>query len=266
MKKVKIAFGGGRKLGIKTLKWLSEQNNFEIVAVCPVPEEFDAESHNAFINAANEFQWNVCDISELKNMELDIGLSVNYHKIINKDILELCRKGFYNIHHSYNLRLRGRNITTHAILNTLSEQIFYHGTTLHKMVSQLDAGPIAASRPIQINYYDTAFSLFQKADEEALSLIKEWLPRIAFQEVFLYEPPKEGVHCYRNADLPDRAIDMERMSKEEIDTFIRAFDFPGKEPAFLEAGGEKIHLVYYARGSYRYEYVVKGKTYYTDLS
>lgn len=264
-KRVKIAYGCGRALGVKTLQWLCEQKDFEIVAVCPIPKKLDEDFNPLIMEIAHNNNLNVCDISELLNLNIDIGLSINYYKIIDRNVLQHCKKGFYNVHHSYNLRLRGRNITTYAIINTLNENIFYHGTTLHKMAPELDAGAIVASQSVEIENWDTAYSLFQKVDEAALILIKEWLPRIAFQKIFLYEPPKDSVHCYRNIDLPLRALTQENMSNIEIDTYIRAFDFPGYEPAFIEQGEKKIHLVYEPRDEFIFEYKIGDYTYYSDI-
>lgn len=264
MKKVKVAFGGGRTLGVKILEWLCTQDYLEIAAVCPNPIELDQYAYDEIKKIAEKNKLRFCEISEILLLDIDIGLSVNYYKKIREDILCHCRNGFYNVHHSYNLRLRGRNITTHAIINTLTENIFYHGTSLHKMVPELDAGPIVASRAIEISCKDTAYSLFQKADKQAMSMIIEWLPRLSAQKVFLYEPPIEGVHYYKNMDLPSRLLDINKMSTKELDVYIRAFDFPDKEPAFIEINGKKIHLVIDKRGKYIHQYNLNGCIYFTD--
>lgn len=264
MEKCKIAFAGGRLLGLEVLHWLSLQDCFEIIAVCPISNDDDPEYYCRMIELVKEKNLFLCDIQDFKNFKVDIGLSVNYNKIIRSDLLKHCVKGFYNVHHSYNLRLRGRNVATHAILNTLKEPVFYHGTTLHKMVPELDAGGIVASESIPIDNDDTAFTLFKKADSLALSLIKVWIPRIAFEKIFLYNPPTENVYMYKNVDLPERLINRE-MTCEQIDTYIRAFDFPGKEPAYVMEKNKKIHLVYRERDSYKYEYRIDKNTYYTDI-
>lgn len=263
MEKVKIAFAGGRLLGVRTLKWLASQELFDVIAVCPVPLISDPDYYGKMTDIINENSFYTCDIDKLIDKEIDIGLSVNYHKIIGENILNHCKKGFYNVHHSYNLRLRGRNITTHALLNTLQEDVFYHGTTLHLMVSELDAGGIVASEAINIETTDTAYSLFNKTDEVALKMIIEWFPRIAKEKIFLYHPPEEGVHSYKNSDLPSREINI-NMSEQTIDSYIRAFDFPGKEPAYIQEHGRKIYLVFEKRDQYNKKFVLHGKTYYTE--
>lgn len=246
------------------MKWLCMLKWVEIVTVCPIPEEFDADAAGEMRRIMKDNNLREGTIESVRGMEFDIGLSVNYHKIIPEDILLTCKKGFYNVHHSYNLRLRGRNITTHAILNYRKEGISYHGTTLHKMVPKLDAGPVVASAACEIEYTDTAYTLFQKADALALQLVREWFPRIACQTVYPYQPCDEGVHYYRNKDLPPKEIPMELLDSEEIYDYVRAFDFMGKEPAYVIINGLKRNLVLRERGGYREIIEVKGHCYYTD--
>lgn len=262
--KVKLIFGGGRSLGVKVLRWLCSLEWVEICAVCPIPKEYDMAAADEMRAVIMENQLPEYTMDEIKDMYFDVGLSVNYHKIIPAEILSLCTKGFYNIHHSYNLRLKGRNITTHAILNARKEGIHYHGTTLHMMVPELDAGPIVASAACEIRENDTAYTLFERVDALALQLIKEWFPRIAFETIYTYMPPEEGVHCYKNKDLPPKEIPLRELNSDEFFDYVRAFDFPGNEPAFIIEKGIKKHLVVQAREGYEKKILIKDKYYYTD--
>lgn len=234
------------------------------MAVCPIPEEYDSDCAAEMRQVICENRLRECTIKEIIKETVDLGLSVNYHRIIPDDILKQCKKGFYNVHHSYNLRLKGRNITTHAILNSRKEGIYYHGTTLHKMVPELDAGPIVVSYACDINDEDTAYTLFQKVDKLALEMIKEWFPRIALQKVYLYPAPKEGTHSYKEKDLPSKEIPVNLLSAEEIYDYVRAFDFIGKEPAYIINDGVKNRIVLRERDSYRKEIEIKGFHYYSD--
>ena len=263
-KKIEMVFGGGRKLGIEVLKWLCTLEWLQITAVCPVPFEFDMDFADELQKVIKENHLKSCVFEDLKGMKFDIGLSVNYHAIIPDEILQICEKGFYNIHHSYNLSLRGRNTTTHAILNTKKEGVYYHGTTLHKMISQLDAGPVVASTACEIDDNDTAYSLFCKVDALALQIIKEWIPRLAYQTVYPYQPPKEGIHYYKNKDLPSKEIQIDLLEGDVIYDYVRAFDFPGKEPAYVMKNGVKRNLVLHKRPGFTKKIEIKNCIYYTD--
>lgn len=256
-----MVYCGGRLLGVNVLSWLCKQENVCIKAICPIEKKYDEQHYTAMIDLAAKYKIKLCDINQFP--EADYGLSVNYNRIINSEALFRCKNGFFNVHHSYNLRLRGRNISTHAILNTLHEKIYYHGTCIHRMVPALDAGPIVASVSFPIAPDDTAYSLFCKADRFALELIKDWWPRILWQTVFPYMPSEEGIHIYKNSELPSRII--ETANLDEIDALIRAFDFPGKEPAYILKNGEKTHLVYHRRDNYQNEIQIGEKTFFTDV-
>ena len=261
---VKILFGGGRGLGAEILKWLVGLEWVDIASVCPIPEELDGCYAKEIRQIIHENHLKESTIEEIAEEKFDLGLSVNYHKIIPAHILENCQKGFFNVHHSYNLRLKGRNITTHAILNSRKEEIYYHGTTLHKMVPELDAGPIVASYACSIEEDDTAFSLFQKVDRLAFEMVKEWFPRIALQKVYLYPVPEEGIHSYRERDLPPKEIPIDILSAEEIYDYVRAFDFTGKEPAYIIKDSKKKRIVLKEREGFREKTEIKGRCYYSD--
>ncbi len=262
--KVKMIFAGGRRLGINVLSWLCTLSWIEVAAIVPIPRELDMEAADDMQRIIDRYQLQVCSMEEVKGKQFDIGLSVNYHKIIPAEILSVCKRGFYNIHHSYNMRLRGRNIATHAILNCRKEKKFYHGTSLHMMIPELDAGPIIASAACEISYMDTAFSLFQKTDRLALQLVKEWFPRIAQETVYPYYVPEAGVHYYKNKDLPSKEILVDVWDGEKIYDYVRAFDFPDKEPAYIFEDGMKKELVLEPRNIYTERIYIKGHTYYTN--
>lgn len=263
MSKCKVIFLGSRDLGYKTLKWLIEDSRFDVVGVCLYPNNGKRFWETDPRELSQQFGIPERSEEDLEKIEFDIGISVNYHKVIKESTLKLANRGFWNIHHSYNLRLRGRNITTHAILRSNIDNIHYHGTTLHKMVTELDAGPIAASQAIPIYPSDTAYSLFLRVNELAFSLFTEWIPRIAFEEVYPYAPPTKGVMMFKAHDLPSREL-FPTLTDAEIYDKIRAFDFPGQEPAYIYKDGKKIEVVIYRRDQYQNEIIIGNKKMYTE--
>jgi len=64
------------------------------------------------------------DEMEMIGEGFDLGISVNYWKIIREPLLSCPVLGFVNVHHSYNLRFRGRNCTTHAIIRARKDNVF----------------------------------------------------------------------------------------------------------------------------------------------
>lgn len=266
-KRVKIFFAGGRKLGNEVLDWMCNQKWIDIVAVCPIPIEADGVYGIEIRRTEQKYHLKEILMDEATNIDADLGLSVNYNRIIKPVVFNSFIKGFFNVHHSYNMRLRGRHIATHAILESRKDNIFYHGTSLHKIEEKLDAGQIVASYSCPIEYDDTAYTLFNKCDKLALKMIQDWLPRIAFEKIMTYTAPNQLVHEYRASDLPDRCMNsfFQQSDDKSVRDFIRAFDFPGNEPTFLLDGTIKKHFVLYPRDEFVFPYEIKGNTFFSDV-
>ena len=83
-------------------------------------------------------------------------------------MIEKPRFVFVNIHHSHNLYLRGRGMSSRAVLE--SNRIPYHGTCIHYTDDRLDTGPILELKTFDILDTDTAWDLSLKADACAENL------------------------------------------------------------------------------------------------
>ena len=260
--KVRVIFLGGRELGCRILEWMIIDPRFKVVGVVASP----CSELTILKGLIKKYSLQeVYELEDLKNIEFDIGISINYHKILCKTILQLAPLGFWNIHHSYNMRLRGRNITTHAILLSKANKLYYHGTSLHKMIEDLDAGPIVASYSTPILPEDTAYSLFSRVNDLAFDLFTDWIPRIAYEKIYPYESPVEGIMMFKNKDLPSKEIST-MSSNDEIFDKIRAFDFPGQDPAFVWCNGKKINLVVNKRDEFIFPVNIFGKVVFSDKS
>lgn len=74
----------------------------------------------------------------------------------------------------------------------------------------------------------------------------------------------EGIHSYREKDLPSKEIPIDLLSAEEIYDYVRAFDYIGREPAYIINNGLKKSVVLREREGYRRKIEIKGFCYYTD--
>lgn len=258
----KILFLGGRELGYRVLKWLVMDLRFQVVGVSLINEK-DTKIEVMIQKLLKDYHLKEIDISDIDKLDFSTGLSVNYDKIINQKVIDYAPNGFWNVHHSYNMRLRGRNITTHAILES-KNKIHYHGTSIHKIVKKLDAGPILASIATTIYDFDTAFTLFSRVNDLAFNLITEWVPRICFEKVYPYAGPSDGVKYFKNKDLPSKSLDIS-IPDDIFYNYVRAFDFPGFSPAYITIQDEKAELVLFKRDCYIHEVKVKNMIFYSNI-
>jgi methionyl-tRNA formyltransferase len=116
-------------------------------------------------NTTAELQEVVTDLAP------DVAIVVAYGRILTKDSLESVPLGWWNVHFSLLPRWRGAAPVQHALLagdeNT--------GISLFRIVPELDAGPVFASKPHPIGAHDTTGSLLEKLSHLAPALVEDLL-------------------------------------------------------------------------------------------
>lgn len=238
--KVRVLFFGSRPLGKKALELLLGYDNVEIVGVITKGKSNAAwwrDDPSEIIEGLPSIE-----IDDIDKVDFDLGVSINYWRMIEEKIICRPKLGFINLHHSHNLYFRGRDMTSHAILNARDESMWYHGTCLHYTDDGLDTGPVIASKACDISEQDTAWTLFNKVEKLGSDLLEEWLPRVLTRKVPSCHPSGENPLNYRK-NLK-RELDVVSISDEQLYDFVRAFDFNNLfEPAYyLDSESNKVFL------------------------
>ncbi|WP_315708883.1 bifunctional UDP-4-amino-4-deoxy-L-arabinose formyltransferase/UDP-glucuronic acid oxidase ArnA [Brenneria uluponensis] len=114
-------------------------------------------------------------VERVAAMSPDVIFSFYYRNLLSDDILQCAHQGAFNLHGSLLPRYRGRAPLNWVLVNGETET----GVTLHRMVSQADAGNIVAQQRIAIDEKDTALSLHGKVRDAAGQLLAAALPGIA---------------------------------------------------------------------------------------
>ena len=241
MKAVVFAY---HNMGIAGLEELA-QHGFDIAAVFTHEDDPDencwfgsvkdwAVKKNITVYTAeevNEPQW-IKKISELKP---DIIFSFYYRKMICREILEIPRLGAFNLHGSLLPAYRGRCPVNWVLINGEKRT----GVTLHYMIDKPDAGDIVGQKEVEIEFKDTAKTLYDKLCTTAKLLLDEVLPAIKTGRI----PRRKqnlAVGSYYGGRRPeDGCIDWHE-SAQDIYNLIRGVSepYPGAF-AFLE-NGEKL--------------------------
>jgi UDP-4-amino-4-deoxy-L-arabinose formyltransferase / UDP-glucuronic acid dehydrogenase (UDP-4-keto-hexauronic acid decarboxylating) len=113
-------------------------------------------------------------VEKIKSLAPDVIFSFYFRQLVSSAILDIPRRGSFNVHGSLLPRYRGRSPVNWVLVNGEKET----GVTLHYMVPQADAGDIVGQKPIPIADNDTALSLHRKAVYAATVLLHEVLPQI----------------------------------------------------------------------------------------
>jgi methionyl-tRNA formyltransferase len=233
----RVVFLGSRVLGKFALKFLASRNDIDLIGKV-VLDDYSNEYWN---EDPADISWPpTIKYEKLSEIDFDLGISVNYWKIVRPPILDKPKMGFYNIHHSYNLMYRGVNINTFAILEARKNNRWYHGTTLHRMAENVDAGDIVSSMSCPITELDTAFTLFCKVEALCRDLIVEWFPRLWSGEVAL-TPPSPKYKTFMRRDMISRHL---RADWDALNLYdhVRALTFPPFERPYIIPDDRKVHL------------------------
>ncbi len=115
-------------------------------------------------------------LQSIKSFNLDLGVVFAYGKILPKELLDIPRFGFWNLHASLLPKLRGASPIAYAILTGEKET----GITVMQMDEGMDTGPILLQERVEILEDETTQTLTDKlknlaviALEKALKLHKE---------------------------------------------------------------------------------------------
>ena len=114
--------------------------------VKPTPIQNLAETLNIECRMPLSLNNNVEEFDYLKKLNADLAIVVGYGQILSKEILNLTKKGFINIHASLLPKLRGAAPIQRSIMNLDKKT----GISIMKLTEELDAGPICNSYPLDI--------------------------------------------------------------------------------------------------------------------
>jgi len=118
----------------------------------------------------NKPEW----IQKISRLSPDIIFSFYYRHMIGKDILSIPPSGAYNLHGSLLPAYRGRVPVNWVLVNGEKKT----GITLHHMTEKPDAGDIVGQKAVDIDFDDTARTLYGKLCKAAGILLGEILPLI----------------------------------------------------------------------------------------
>jgi methionyl-tRNA formyltransferase len=105
---------------------------------------------------------------KIKNLKPDLGILAAYGQIIPKDILDIPKFGFLNIHPSLLPKYRGPSPIQFTILNGEKKS----GVTIILMDEKIDHGPIISQKSLEIKEQETAETLHETVPKWVRGLIK----------------------------------------------------------------------------------------------
>jgi methionyl-tRNA formyltransferase len=230
-----IVLVGEETAGIQTLRGLAQSGHRIVAVMSSAPE---AETGSASVwKTARELEletWPsklVKDASladTLRTKHVDIILNVHSLYIVHEAVLQATRVGAFNLHPGPLPRYAGLNAVSWAIYRGETT----HGVTIHKMVPEIDAGPIVYQSLFDIGNDESALSLASKCTREGVSLMRRLLETAGESpDSIPLIPQNLSQREYFGPEVPEDGWLRWSWRASQIVNFVRACDyFPFSSP------------------------------------
>ncbi|MEK9160705.1 MAG: peptide deformylase [Patescibacteria group bacterium] len=165
------------------------------------------------------------------------GIAVAFGKILPESLINAFPKGILNIHYSLLPKYRGASPVEGALLNGETET----GVTIQKMVYELDAGDIIASKKVAIGPEETTRELRARLIEDGANLLADTLH--AYEQGILTPVPQEHTKATHSGKIAkeDGELTLSGDAKKNWNTYRAYAESPGTY-FFAEKTGKKIRV------------------------
>lgn len=162
-------------------------------------------------------------IEKLAQENYDLFIVIAYGKILPEKLITLPTYGTINVHYSLLPKYRGATPVESAILNGDKTT----GVCIQKMVYELDAGDIITSKEITIEDTDTAHTLRDKMNTQALEMCLESIELLKQKDsIFTSQDETQKTIC-KKIKKQDGLITLDE-DPATLDRKYRAYDgWPG---------------------------------------
>ena len=155
----------------------------------------------------------------LNKINIDIGIVVAYGKLIPKEILNLSKYGFINIHASLLPKYRGAAPIQRSLINQDKET----GISFMKIIEKLDSGPVCKKYKIAINKNENYNSLLARLSSLAEDNVIEIIEQIIENKIKFFEQNEHEASYAKKIEKSDGKINWNE-SAELIQAKVNALN------------------------------------------
>ena len=235
--KIKVVFWGTPDIGVKSLEYLHNSEEFDVVGVVTQPDRPSGRGHKIVASPIKQFAVEndipvfqpksirkEPDVQALiKELNADFFVTFAFGQILPQEILDMPKYETINLHASLLPKYRGANPIQRCIINGDKE------TGICTMITELglDCGDICIKCPIEISESMNCEELWETIAEKSPELIEKTLLGIVDGSLIPVKQCEEGV-CFANKLTPDEfRIDWTK-SAREIHNLVRGiYKSPG---------------------------------------
>jgi methionyl-tRNA formyltransferase len=250
---MRIVFFGASELGYRCCRQLFEGGE-NVVGIFSIPQEFRisysatpvrnvtfhsfeelADTHGVPLVYVTTKMGDAQYLQTLQEWRPDFGLVIGWYYMIPAAVRNLFGRGVAGIHASLLPKYRGGAPLPWAIINGETKT----GVTLFYFEGGVDTGDIIAQKEVSIADDDTIKSLYEKATQSALELVRDYVPLIGRGTAPRIPQDHEAATQFPQRKPEDGLIDWRRQTGRQVYDWVRAQTqpYPG---AFTYLNGEKL--------------------------
>lgn len=243
----KIIFLGSKEIGSECLRYLVDHSSAldaQVIAVLTNDRSLGHSAQPQVKDICNSHQIPVLNsLDELIQFnEVDLLISVQYHRILKRQHLDKARQIAVNLHMAPLPEYRGCNQFSFAIIDKVPE----FGTTIHRLEEKIDGGDILFEERFNVPLNADARWLYRKTYNASVNLFRERLADLIsgnYQPVSqksFYGKRKTGF--YLRSDIEKiKKIDL-AWDKEKILRHFRATYFPPFPLPYAMIDGQRVDV------------------------
>lgn len=183
------------------------------------------------------------EVSKLEKNSIELGILCRFSKIIKPEHFPPFKRGLINFHGGLLPEFGG----VYSVCHTILEGSKIGGGTIHFIDEGIDTGKIVKRCVFNLDHEDTAYSLFRKTQTALYKGFKEIFHSLmngTLKEINQEELMNQGLKSqyYNKKSLLNQKEFSLEDHPDTIDKKIRAFSFPGHEPAFFRIKDKKYHV------------------------
>lgn len=228
--KIKVVFFGTPKIAQKSLEYLINSDNIEVMAVVTQPDKPAGRGHKLTMSpikqCALEHNLPVFQpksirkefdiLEELKKLEPDFFVTFAFGQILSQDVLDIPKQQTINLHASLLPRYRGANPLQRAIINGDKQ------TGICTMITELglDCGDVCLREPIEITDTLNCVQLFDIVSEKSPEMLEKTLIGLTDKTIIPEKQCEDGVCMANKLTKEECKIDWTK-SAQEIHNLVR---------------------------------------------
>ncbi len=238
MKKLKTVFFGTPDFAVPALEMLDKHPMIEIVGVVSMPDRPSGRGHKLrspeVVEYAKAHKLPVIQteninkesdvLAQFKKKEVDLFVVLAFAQFLKEELLNIPKKGCFNIHTSLLPKYRGAAPIQYALINGDKST----GVSIQKMVKKMDAGDVVFSTPVDISPNETGGQLYTKLKFQAALSLNQFIDELQNDNLEYTKQDETKVSFAPTLKKEDGFLNFKEKNFDELHNQIRALDpWPG---------------------------------------